>query len=170
MTDPFGSPAECADFSFPIPEEDANDPHGPIGTLVDGVFQPGKLSVPAKVTGWKKTTSKSGNSMVVCSVRILEGRYVGMTFDLYLVFIASARFRVVEAYKALGLPLDATVTASPIGNHCIVKLEDELYNDRWSPKPRSLLPPAQGAGYRGNAELPSAAPSALPADDDTIPF
>ena len=167
-SDPFGSPTGEL-FDFPIPDEDVESPFGPIGAVNPdtGEFEPGTVTVRARCTGWKRSVSKrSGNPMIVCSVMALEGRFVRQEYDIYLVASPAARFKLIETYKAFGLPEDGTKYAPPIGVHCLLTLQDEEYNGRWSPKAKSVAPAKEGVGYRGTADLPPAKED----KDSEIPF
>lgn len=157
MSDPFGSaPASEESIDFKVPDA-KDDPYRPIGTydeetgkLIEG---PTKAEVPGKIVALAKKTGPSG-PMVVFSTVVTEGEFAGREFDLYCSFSPKARFKIIETYKAVGLPIDQPYPKSAaIGVYVILCLEDEEYNGRWSAKLRSLKAHPKGVGYRGTAAL-----------------
>lgn len=151
---PFGSAPAEETFDMPVPSAE-DDPFGPIGTydennnLVEGVA---KLDVPGKCVSWATHNATTVKAEFVCT----EGKFAGRTFPTYVSFKPQARFKVVEVYKALGLPLDRPFPkAQPIGCFVILGLQDEEYEGRMSAKIGKVKVHPKGAGFRGTSNLPA---------------
>lgn len=144
----------------------ADDPYGPIGVYVnaEGVEgRSGKLkegstnkeTTIGKITDVTKDKGPAG-PMMVFDVVVTEGKFAGRDFKVYASFSPKARFKLVETYQAIGLPVDGPWGKSKaVGTYVGVNLIDEEYQDQWSAKIKSLFKHPKGVGYRGAANLPS---------------
>ena len=190
---PFGTPPEeFVDFVVPSESDDPSRPigrydeHGnPLTNPATGAPFPNFCDVLGKVVALKRSVGPSGYSLLTLSFVVTDGisqeskRFAGREFDLYLSANPKARFKVVESYEALGLPLERPYTKSQaIGVYAILRLVDEEYEGRWSPKLRKISKPTQGAGYRGAASLsdvggarkPNGSTAVAATVSDDIPF
>lgn len=167
-TDPFDKPPTGASPSddvidpsqgYQVPDE-KDDPFRPIGSydiLEDGSMKliPGsntKAEAPGKLCAIEKKQGPSG-PMLVFSYVVTEGAFAGREFDLYVSFSNKARFKLVETYKAHGLPLEGPwPKAQAIGTYVILKLQDEEYQGRFSAKLKGVVAHPKGVGYRGTAQ------------------
>lgn len=155
---PFGAPPEdMIGGEYKVPDE-KDDPYRPIGSydaankLIAGSSN--KATCIGKCTAVKPGTGPSG-PMLVFSFVATEGEFAGRDFESYVSFSPKARFKVVETYNALGLPLDKPYPKSAaIGVYCVLNLQDEEYNERWSAKLKSVAKHPKGVGFRGAAALP----------------
>jgi hypothetical protein len=153
VSDPFGAPPEDM-VNIPVPSE-SDDPYRPIGTTgADGKFAPGKLKTIGRCIGLVQEQKAKGPCLKLTWV-VTEGDFAGREFELFVSFSPAARFKVVETYNALGLPLDGTPypKSQVVGAYATLNLEDEEYNGRWSAKLKGIEPHPKGVGYRGAAEL-----------------
>lgn len=167
---PFGSaPADEEVFggtgAYTTPDA-ADDPYGPIGVYIDdegvegrsGKLKEGstnKETTNGKITGVEKGTGPSG-AMMIFDVVVTEGRLSGRDFKLYVSYSPKARFKLVETYNAIGLPIDGPWGKSKaLGVYVGINLIDEEYQNQWSAKIKSIFKHAKGVGYRGAANLPS---------------
>ena len=133
--------------------DDVTCKEGRSGKLKEGTTN--KASTVGKVTGVEKKTGPAG-PMMVFTVTVTEGKFSGRDFDLYVSFSPKARFKLVESYNALGLPLDGPWGKSKaVGVYVGVNLIDEEFNDQWSAKIKSIFKHPKGVGYRGAATLPA---------------
>lgn len=156
---PFGTPPEEV-MDYRVPDE-SEDPYRPIGATdpATGEYltpdKPARIDVPGKCIALVKKQGPSG-PMGVFTLVCTEGPFAGREFELYCSFSRKARFKVVETYGALGLPLDRPFPFSTaVGVCCVLKLQDEEYEGRWSAKIKSVGAHAKGAGFRGSNALPS---------------
>lgn len=152
----FGAPPAEDTFNVPVPDI-KDDPFRPIGQEDEnGKHIPGKLEVPGRCVSLKQDQGPSG-PMAVFGFVVTEGQFAGREFDLYCSFNPRARFKVVETYKALNLPLDRPYPKSAaVGVYVLLNLEDEEFNDQWSAKLKRVKAHPKGAGFRGAAALPTA--------------
>lgn len=142
---------------YQVPDE-KDDPYRPIGTYdEDGKLVAGtsnKATVPGRCTAIKDSTGPKGK-MLVFSFVCTEGVYAGRDFDSYVSFSPAARFKVVETYTALGLPLTGPYPRKQaIGVNVLLNLQDEEYQGRWSAKIKSVVAhpkSTKDAPYRGSA-------------------
>lgn len=156
--DPFGSAPGTDDVIDQKVPDQKDDPFRPIGNYNDetGAYidGPQKAEVIGKVVALEKKDSSAGIPMVVFSTVVTEGEFAGREFDIYCSFSPKARFKIIETYKAIGLPIDAPYPkAAAIGVYVVLCLKDEEYNGRWSAKCNALKPHPKGVGYRGTAAL-----------------
>lgn len=161
----FGAPPENAENmidpakGYEVPDA-KDDPFRPVGEydednkLVAG--SKNKIQVPGKCVAVKEDTGPAGK-MLVFSFVCTEGDFAGREFDSYVSFSPKARFKVVETYTALCLPQTGPWPKSKaVGTHCLLNLQDELYQERWGAKIKSVqIHPksTKEVGYRGTAAL-----------------
>lgn len=172
---PFGAaPEDTIDYRVP---DESEDPFRPIGRYdengkhIEGT--PQKAKAIGKCVALKPDQGPSG-PMLVFGFVVTEGDFAGREFDLYCSFSPKARFKVVETYNGLGLPLDRPYPKSAaIGVYVTLNLQDEEYNGRWSAKLKGIEKHPKGVGYRGTSNLSGvgigSASKPVAADDD-IPF
>lgn len=166
---PFGTPPAdeevfggTGEYTTPDPTD---DPYGPIGVYINEEGQEGssgklkdgstnKATSVGKITAVEKKKGPAG-PMMVFSVVGTEGKFAGRDFDLYVSFSPKARFKLVETYNAIGLPIDGPWAKSKaVGVYVGINLIDEEYQDKWSAKIKSVFKHPKGVGYRGAANLP----------------
>lgn len=167
---PFGeAPADEEVFGgtgeYTTPDE-KDDPYRPIGVYIDpetgqegstGKLKDGstnKATAIGKVVGVEKKKGPAG-PMMVFSVVATEGQFAGRDFDLFVSFSNKARFKLVETYQAIGLPIDGPWGKSQaVGVYVTLNLQDEEYQNKWGAKIKSVAKHPKGVGYRGAANLP----------------
>jgi len=160
VSNPFVAPPAEDMVGYTVPDA-SEDPFRPIGQTdpETGAYlnpkQPAKVECNGKCIALK-TEEKAAGPCVVLTFVATEGAFAGREFELYVSYSPKARFKVVETYTAMNLPLDRPYPkAQAIGTHVVLCLQDEEYEGRWSAKLKKVKAHPKGAGFRGAAELPN---------------
>lgn len=96
-----------------------------------------------KVMEFTKETSKSGNPQFVWKLKVVTGQYRGVTVTMWTSLLPSARWKVVQSLKAIGIECGDSIAqfkrSDVIGKVCVAKIVADEYNGRESHKVDALL-------------------------------
>jgi len=99
----------------------------------------------AKVVGFEKTESRSGNPQYVWQFRILAGNSKGVEVKYWTSLLPQARWKVVEALEAVGVAASGSVArfklSDIIDKPCIIEVVHEDYEGKTNHKVNKVYGP-----------------------------
>lgn len=128
---------------------------------------------PAKIVSSEVGQSSAGNDMITVILEITEAPYKGAPLWLYVVFSDAALWKARETVEALGLPLKGTslekLAKLMSGKKCRVRVQNEMYNNEMTAKPRNILPPAKAVAAASEEEPDEGDDEELDEDETAAP-
>jgi len=95
-------------------------------------------SFKAEITSFEQEESSTGNDMIVCKFKILQGKGKGTTVYDNLSLQPQALFRLKSLCEALGIDADGAADLDPddfVGQEVILDIENETYEGKKRPRP-----------------------------------
>lgn len=134
---PVGLPQNGADEVF---EEDFTEVSGGFRLAEEGLHH-------AKVVGFERTESKSGNPQYTWQFKIIAGESKGIEVRYWTSLLPQARWKVAEALEAVGVAAAGSIArfklSDIIGKPCLLEVVHDEYDGRTTHKVNKVYAPTK---------------------------